>query len=136
MRSTSRASRRWCSTKPTGLLDLGFAAELEQVLAALPARRQTLLFSATFAEGVQALAAGLLRDAVRIEAAAPASEAPAIVQRVIEVDAGRRTELLRHLVRQGGWRRAPVFVATRYATEHLARKLSERAFRRRRCTAR
>jgi ATP-dependent RNA helicase RhlE len=107
------------------LLDLGFSGELEQVLAALPARRQTLLFSATFAEGVQALAGGLLRDAVRIEAAASVLAQPAIVQRVIEVDAGRRTELLRHLVKQGGWRRALVFVATRYATEHLARKLCD-----------
>jgi ATP-dependent RNA helicase RhlE len=62
---------------------------------------------------------------VRIEAAAPVLAEPAIVQRVIEVDAGRRTELLRHLVRQGGWRRALVFVATRYATEHLARKLCD-----------
>ncbi|HZN46514.1 MAG TPA: DEAD/DEAH box helicase, partial [Ramlibacter sp.] len=95
------------------LLDLGFSAELERVLAALPARRQNLLFSATFAQGVQALAGGLLRDALRIEAAAAPTEQPVIVQRVIEVDAGRRTELLRHLVKQGGWRSVLVFVATR-----------------------
>ena len=107
------------------LLDLGFAAELERVLEALPARRQNLLFSATFAQGVQSLAAGLLRDAVRIEAAAPPAAEPVISQRVIAVDAGRRTELLRHLIRQGGWRSVLVFVATRYATEHLARKLCD-----------
>ncbi|HEX2543994.1 MAG TPA: DEAD/DEAH box helicase, partial [Ramlibacter sp.] len=107
------------------LLDLGFAAELERVLAAVPAARQNLLFSATFAEGVQALAHGLLRDAVRIEAQADEAEQPAIVQRVIEVDAGRRTELLRHMVKEARWRRVLVFVATRHATEHLARKLSD-----------
>jgi ATP-dependent RNA helicase RhlE len=107
------------------LLDLGFAEELQRVLQALPAQRQNLLFSATFAGGVQALASGLLHDAVRIEAAAPELEQPAIVQRVVEVDAGRRTELLRHLVKQERWRRALVFVATRYATEHLARKLCD-----------
>ena len=107
------------------LLDLGFSDELQRVLQALPAQRQNLLFSATFVGGVQALANGLLHDAVRIEAAAPELEQPAIVQRVVEVDAGRRTELLRHLVRQERWRRALVFVATRYATEHLARKLCD-----------
>jgi ATP-dependent RNA helicase RhlE len=107
------------------LLDLGFSAELERVLAALPARRQNLLFSATFAPGVQALAGGLLRDALRIEAAAAPTQQPVIVQRVIEVDAGRRTELLRQLIKQGGWRSVLVFVATRYATEHLARKLCD-----------
>ena len=108
------------------LLDLGFAAERERVLAALPARRQNLLFSATFPADVQALADALLHDAVRVEAVAEEREAPAIAQRVIEVDAPRRTELLRHLVRQGGWRSVLVFVATRHATEHVARKLAER----------
>jgi superfamily II DNA/RNA helicase len=108
------------------LLDLGFSAERERVLAALPAQRQNLLFSATFPPDVQALADSLLRDAVRIEAASQAAAEPAIVQRVIAVDAPRRTELLRHLVRQGGWRRVLVFVATRYATERVASKLHDR----------
>lgn len=107
------------------LLDLGFAEEVEAVLAALPPRRQNLLFSATFPEKVQALAGGLLHDAVRIEAAAADVQVPDIRQRVFEVDAGRRTQLLRHLLQQGGWRRVLVFVATRHATEHLARKLSD-----------
>jgi ATP-dependent RNA helicase RhlE len=48
------------------LLDLGFADELQRVLALLPAKRQTLLFSATFAPEVEALAAKLLRDPARI----------------------------------------------------------------------
>ncbi|SCK11478.1 Superfamily II DNA and RNA helicase [Variovorax sp. HW608] len=111
------------------LLDLGFSAERERVLAALPTNRQNLLFSATFPAEVQALADGLLRDAVRIEAAAEARTEPAIVQRVIAADAPRRTELLRHLVKQEGWRSVLVFVATRYATEHVARKLYDRGIR-------
>jgi len=108
------------------LLDLGFSAERERVLAALPQRRQNLLFSATFPPEVQALAEGLLHDPARIEAAAEPRPEPAIAQRVIAVDAPRRTELLRHLVKQEGWRRVLVFVATRYATEHVARKLFDR----------
>ena len=108
------------------LLDLGFAAERERVLAVLPAKRQNLLFSATFSPEVQALADALLQDAVRVEAASQSLAEPDIVQRVIEVDASRRTELLRHLVQQGGTQRVLVFVATRYATEHVARKLFDR----------
>ncbi|MDB5954356.1 DEAD/DEAH box helicase [Ramlibacter sp.] len=107
------------------LLDLGFASELQAVLAALPARRQNLLFSATFADDVAALANGLLHDAVQIRAEASQEPPPTIVQRAIEVDAGRRTQLLGHLIRQGKWRRTLVFVATRHATEHLARKLCD-----------
>jgi superfamily II DNA/RNA helicase len=68
------------------LLDLGFAAERERVLAVLPAQRQNLLFSATFPPEVQALADSLLHDAVRIDVASEAADTPAIVQRVIAVD--------------------------------------------------
>ncbi|MBI5279719.1 MAG: DEAD/DEAH box helicase [Burkholderiales bacterium] len=109
------------------LLDLGFAAERDRVLAALPAQRQNLLFSATFPPEVQALADSLLRDAVRVEAASQVEAIPEIEHRAIAVDAGRRTELLRHLVaQQRRWQRMLVFVATRYATEHVTRKLVAR----------
>ena len=108
------------------LLDLGFAAERERVLAALPAQRQNLLLSATFPNEVQSLADALLKDALRVEVAQQLEAVPQIEQRTVAVDAARRTELLRHLVQQSGWRRALVFVATRYATEHVAHKLSSR----------
>ncbi len=105
------------------LLDLGFADELQRVLALLPARRQNLLFSATFPQGVAALAEGLLRDPVRIAVPDAPETAPDILQRAIAVDARRRTQLLRHLVQQEGWSRVLVFVATQYAAEHVAEKL-------------
>jgi ATP-dependent RNA helicase RhlE len=106
------------------LLDLGFADEIGRVLALLPPRRQTLLFSATLGPPVQALAATLLHNPVVIEVPdAPAEQQPAIVQRVIAVDASRRTELLRHLIQTEGWRRVLVFVATQYAAQHVAWKL-------------
>jgi len=57
------------------------------------------------------------------DAGAMPGSAPAIVQRAIAVDAARRTALLRHLIAQGGWPRVLVFVATRYASEHVAEKL-------------
>lgn len=106
------------------LLDEGFADELARIAALLPRRRQSLLFSATFAPAVQALAASLLRDAVRVDAPAlPGASAPAIEQHAVEVDAARRTPLLRHLIETSGWERVLVFVATRYASEHVADKL-------------
>ena len=105
------------------LFDLGFADELNRILALLPARRQNLLFSATFPPEVHALATGLLRDPVRIEVATEAATKPDIVQRAIEVDPPRRTQLLRHLIEENKWTRVLVFVATKYATEHVAEKL-------------
>jgi superfamily II DNA/RNA helicase len=105
------------------LLDLGFADELQRVLALLPAQRQTLLLSATFAADVQALAEGLLRDPQRITVQALAQQAPDIRQRAVAVDERQRTALLRHLIQENGWTRVLVFVATRYACEHVASKL-------------
>ncbi|CAN7674337.1 DEAD/DEAH box helicase [Variovorax sp. LjRoot84] len=105
------------------LLDLGFADELGRILALLPAQRQNLLFSATFPAAVRSLAEGLLREPARVEVQAEPAEAPAILQRAIEVDAGRRTQLLRHLVQHEGWARVLVFVATKHAAEIVADKL-------------
>jgi superfamily II DNA/RNA helicase len=105
------------------LLDLGFKAELDRILALLPARRQSLLFSATFPPEVTALAAGLLSEPLRIETPDTEENAAEIVQRVIEVDVPRRTQLLRHLVETEGWSGVLVFVATKYSTEHVAEKL-------------
>src|SRR6185295_12875133 len=105
------------------LLDEGFADELTRVLALLPDRRQNLLFSATFPPAVQSLAELLLRNPVRIDVAATAETTPDIRQRSIAVDPERRTQLLRHLIQHHGWERTLVFVATKYATEHIAMKL-------------
>ena len=105
------------------LLALGFAAELGRIVALLPARRQSLLFSATFPSEVESLARDLLRDPVRIAIASEPASAPDILQRAIEVDPPRRTQLLRHLIETHAWSRVLVFVATKYATEHIADKL-------------
>ena len=105
------------------LLDLGFAEELTRVLALLPTQRHTLFFSATFPSEVQALAGGLLQAPERIDIpSAPVADA-VVLQRVIQVDAGRRTQLLRKLIKDNGWERVLVFVATQYAADRLATKL-------------
>ena len=108
------------------LLDLGFADELHRVLAWLPAKRQTLMFSATMPDAVAALADQVLSDALHLDAR-PAGDAPAgdITQRAIEVDTAQRTPLLRHLIKKEGWTRVLVFVATQYASEHVADKLRQ-----------
>lgn len=108
------------------LLDLGFAEELDRVLALLPAQRQNLFFSATFPAKVQALADGLLRQPVRVHVEGTDANEPMIAQRAIAVDEARRTELLRHLVKTQKWGRTLVFVATQFATERVAAKLYDR----------
>jgi superfamily II DNA/RNA helicase len=105
------------------LLDLGFSQELGRIVRLLPAQRQNLFFSATLPSAVQALAQTLLRDPVRIEVLPEPQSAPDITQRAIAVDAGRRTQLLRHLIQLNHWSRVLVFVATKHAAEMVADKL-------------
>jgi ATP-dependent RNA helicase RhlE len=105
------------------LLDMGFADEIARIMALLPARRQNLFFSATFPPAVEALAGKLLRDPVRVATQDQQAQAPDITQRAIEVDEARRTPLLRALLKEEGWRQVLVFVATKYASEHVADKL-------------
>jgi ATP-dependent RNA helicase RhlE len=111
------------------LLDLGFADEIGRVLALLPRRGQTLLFSATLPEALTAMAGRALRDPLRLRIAAGASPddsaKPAIQQRAIVVDTARRTPLLRQLISTERWPRVLVFVATQYATEHVSDKLRQ-----------
>ena len=105
------------------LFALGFTDELARVLALLPARRQTLFISATFPPAVWSFAESLLLRPTRIDIPASPDEAAEIVQRVIEVDAPQRTQLLRNLIEFHAWTRVLVFVATKYSTEHVAEKL-------------
>jgi ATP-dependent RNA helicase RhlE len=105
------------------LFSLGFAAELGRILSLLPADRQNLLFSATYPAEVNALATELLEHPLRVDVASTPDTTPDIVERAIEVDVPRRTQLLRHLIKENSWKRVLVFVATKYATEHIAEKL-------------
>ena len=105
------------------LFDLGFADELQRILALLPSARQNLFFSATFPPAVEQLAQTLLRDPLRVVIPREPQTRPDISQRAIAVDAPRRTQLLRHLIAQHSWQRVLVFVATKHAAEIVAEKL-------------
>ena len=105
------------------MLDLGFSEELQAILHLLPGQRQSLFFSATFPAAVQTLANTLLRDPAHINVVSEPQERPDITQRAIAVDPARRTQLLRHLIVESGWKRVLVFVATKHAAEIVADKL-------------
>jgi superfamily II DNA/RNA helicase len=69
------------------------------------------------------------RPTAEATAAAPPTLPATLVQRALRVDTAQRTSLLRHLIRTEGWTRVLVFVATRYATEHVAAKLNAAGLR-------
>ena len=105
------------------MLDLGFSRELNAVFAALPARRQTLLFSATFSDQIRALAATLLVDPVAIEVSPRNTTVKAIAQWIVPVDKKRKPELFMHLLKKKRWGQVLVFVKTRKGVDALVATL-------------
>jgi ATP-dependent RNA helicase RhlE len=106
------------------MLSLGFTEELSALLALLPKKKQTLLFSATFPEQVKALTQELLNNPIEIQV--QSADASTLVQRVFTVNKGEKTALLAHLIQQHQWRQTLIFVNAKNTCEHLASKLSKR----------
>ena len=105
------------------MLDLGFANELESVFAALPKKRQTLLFSATFSDAIRAMAGQMLNDPLSIEVSPRNAAAKSVKQWLIPVDKKRKSELFLHLYQSKRWSQALVFVKTRKGVDELEAEL-------------
>ncbi len=101
------------------MLDLGFAHELDTLFAALPKKRQTLLFSATFSDEIRSLAKGRLRDPLSIEVAPRNSTVKAIKQWVVPVDKKRKAELFLFMRKDRNWGQVLVFVKTKRGADEL-----------------
>jgi superfamily II DNA/RNA helicase len=101
------------------MLDLGFSRDIDHLLALLPKRRQTLLFSATFSDPIRALATKLLHDPVGIEASPRNTTVTAIRQWVVTVDKKRKPDLFLHLLKRHGWPQVLAFVKTRKGVDQL-----------------
>jgi len=107
------------------MLSLGFAEELEAIFQSLPAQRQTLLFSATFPDKVQALSQQMLHQPLTVRIDAGETSLATIQQRVIAVDREQRGRLLRHLLVSENWEHTLVFVASKRGAANLAAKLNK-----------
>jgi ATP-dependent RNA helicase RhlE len=105
------------------MLDMGFFHDIRRVLALLPAKRQNLLFSATFSDPIRAFAEGLLERPQRIAIARRNSAVETVTQIVYHVERDRKTELLAELIRRGGRSQVLVFTRTKHGANKLARKL-------------
>jgi ATP-dependent RNA helicase RhlE len=109
------------------MLDLGFSRELDAVFAALPGKRQTLLFSATFSDQIRAMAGKLLANPLSIEVSPRNTTVKAIRQWVVPVDKKRKPELFLHLLKKKRWGQVLVFVKTRKGVDQLVATLQAQA---------
>jgi ATP-dependent RNA helicase RhlE len=105
------------------MLDMGFIRDIKKVLAALPAKRQNLLFSATFSDEIKALADGLLNKPAMIEVARRNSAVEVIAQLIHPVDRDKKHAMLSHLIKANKWSQVLVFTRTKHGANKLVEQL-------------
>ncbi len=111
------------------MLDLGFATDLDRLFMALPAQRQTLLFSATFPEAIRTLAQRLLNDPVSVQASPANAAAKTVRQFVYTTDKKSKPELFLYLLRKHGWSQVLVFAKTKKGVDQLVGLLQSEGIR-------
>ncbi|GJI98462.1 ATP-dependent RNA helicase RhlE [Duganella caerulea] len=105
------------------MLDMGFIRDIKKVLAALPPKRQNLLFSATFSDEIKALADGLLNKPAMIEVARRNSAVEVIAQMIHPVDRDKKHPMLSHLIKTNDWHQVLVFTRTKHGANKLVEQL-------------
>ena len=105
------------------MLDMGFIRDIRRVLAVLPAKRQNLLFSATFSDEIKQLADGLLNKPAMIEVARRNSTVEVIKQKIHPVDRDKKHPMLSYLIKSNNWTQVLVFTRTKHGANKLVEQL-------------
>jgi ATP-dependent RNA helicase RhlE len=107
------------------MLDMGFIHDIRRVLAILPPKKQSLLFSATFSDEIKALAERLLNNPKVIEVTRRNATADTIDQTIHPVDRDRKKELLSHLILENDWHQVLVFTRMKHGANRLVEFLEK-----------
>jgi ATP-dependent RNA helicase RhlE len=110
------------------MLDMGFLPDLKRIIARLPARKQTLLFSATMPPVIAKLAADILHQPQTIQVGRRSAPAVGITQAAYPVAEHLKTALLRHLLRNTDMPSVLVFTRTKRSAHRLARAIAADGF--------
>ncbi|BBF91400.1 DEAD/DEAH box helicase [Blastochloris tepida] len=107
------------------MLDMGFIHAIRRIEALLPHARQSLLFSATWPKEIEALAAKMMRDPVRVAVTPVAKTADRIDQRILLVDKADKTAILADVLRREPVERALIFARTKHGADKIVRMLDK-----------
>ncbi|MGL4747154.1 MAG: DEAD/DEAH box helicase, partial [Shewanella sp.] len=105
------------------MLDMGFIRDIKKILALLPAKRQNLMFSATFSDEIRELAKGLVNHPVEISVTPRNAAATTVKQWICPVDKTQKSALLIQLIKQENWQQVLVFSRTKHGANRLAKSL-------------
>ncbi|MBU2928454.1 DEAD/DEAH box helicase [Winogradskyella psychrotolerans] len=105
------------------MLDMGFLRDIERVMKLMPAKRQNLMFSATFSKDIKKLAYSILNNPVQVEATPENTAVEVIEQKVYRVAKGKKTGLIIKLISDGNWKQVLVFNRTKHGANKLCKKM-------------
>ena len=108
------------------MLDMGFIEDINKIIARLPQDVQNLLFSATLSTPVRALAKSAISDAEEISIAKTDASKANIEQWLVTVDKDRKSALLSHMITEGNWDKALIFIETKHGAAKLVSQLEKR----------
>ncbi len=108
------------------MLDMGFIHDIRKIIAKLPKKRQTLMFSATFSQDIRNLAKSLVNDPVEISVTPRNTTVEAIKQRIFPVDKKQKSRLLSYLIKENQWNQVLVFCRTKHGANKLTKFLDSR----------
>jgi ATP-dependent RNA helicase RhlE len=107
------------------MLDMGFLPDIKRILSVLPAKRQGLLFSATYSDEIRGLASQFLTNPISIEVARRNSVTETVTHQVYKVESAAKRDLLTHLIQSRDMKQVLVFCNTKIGANRLAYKLDK-----------
>ncbi|WP_135385599.1 DEAD/DEAH box helicase [Vibrio tasmaniensis] len=108
------------------MLDMGFIEDINKIIARLPQNIQNLLFSATLSTPVRSLAKSAISEAEEISIAKTDASKANIEQWLVTVDKDRKSALLSHMINDGEWDQALIFIETKHGAAKLVAQLEKR----------
>jgi ATP-dependent RNA helicase RhlE len=105
------------------MLDMGFVRDINKIISYMPAKRQNLLFSATFSKEIKKLASGILRNPVEVETAPQNSTAKKVSHKVYQIDKKKKTEFTIKLIKDNNWNQVLIFTRTKHGANRLTQNL-------------
>jgi ATP-dependent RNA helicase RhlE len=105
------------------MLDMGFIPDIRRIIKLLPAKRQNLLFSATYSDDIRGLAERLLHNPLSIQVAPRNAPIELVEQRAYRVPKEQKRHLLVHLIQEGQWPQVLVFTRTKHGANRLTQQL-------------
>ena len=105
------------------MLDMGFIHDVRRVTKALPAKRQTMFFSATMPPAIRELADNLLNNPAVVTVDPVSSTVDTVEQSVYKTDKRSKRALLSHLMQDGAWKRVVVFTRTKHGANRVTKHL-------------